>query len=136
MVQLVLEDGRGFWRSTVVMSGVYHLIAAAVDESHPKFKRWLEDMSKRPVPFMDFDLRGLPAECRAEFHRATKVARDRLAAEIAAGRRSPDAIDPLERLVHMKESMDRNESPLALSDDSEVQLFSGFVCDLDEIWDA
>ena len=135
MVHLVLEDGRGFWHSTVVMAGVYHLIAAAVDESHAKFKRWLEDMSKRPVPFMDFDLRGISEWDREEFYRAAKVARDKLLVEINAGCISADAIEPIETLVRMKESMDRGEPPQSLSDDKEVQVFRGFVCDLDEIWE-
>ncbi len=135
MVHLVLEDGRGFWRSTVAMSGVYHLIAVAIDDSHAKLKRWLEDMSKRPVPFMDFDLRGLPPECRTEFHRAARVARDELANEIRSGRIPANAIDSLDSLVRMKESMDRNEPPLSLSDDDEVIAFRGFACDLDEIWE-
>jgi hypothetical protein len=136
VVHLVLEDGRGFWRSTVVMSGVYHLIAAAVDASHAKFKRWLEDMSNRPVPFMDFDLRGLPERDRDEFHRAAKVARDKLLVEINAGRISANAVEPFETLVCMKERMDRGEPPLSLSDDKDVQVFHGFVCDLDEIWEG
>jgi hypothetical protein len=135
VVHLVLEDGRGFWRSTVNMSGVYHLIAVAINDSHAKFKRWLEDMSKRPVPFMDFDLRGLSPECRTEFHRAARVARDKLALEIQSGRIPANAIDSLEALVRMKECMDRNEPPLSLSDDDEIIEFRGFVCDLDEIWE-
>jgi len=135
VVHLVLEDGRGFWRSTVNMSGVYHLIAVAIDDSHARFKRWLVDISKRPVPFMDFDLRGLPPECRTEFHRAAKAARDTLAIEIQCGRIPANAIDSLDVLVRMKESMDRNEPPMSLSDDEEVIPFGGFVCDLDEIWE-
>jgi hypothetical protein len=35
----------------------------------------------------------------------------------------------------MKESMDRGEPPLTLSDDEKYQRFSGFDEDLDEIWD-
>lgn len=116
------------------MSGIYHLVADAIGEEHPRFKRWLADMSDRPVPFMDFDLRGLPEECRSEFHRAAKVARDRLLLEIAAGRIPQEAIDPLDTLVRMKSSMDRGEPPLSLSDDSEVQQFDGNMCDLDQIW--
>ena len=116
------------------MSGVYHLIANAITDDHGKFKRWLADMSNRPVPFMDFDLRGLPLECRQEFHRAVEIARDRLLVEVEAGRIPPHAVEPFDTLVRMKQSMDRGESPLSLSDDEDVQQFSGIMCDLDEIW--
>ena len=116
MVHLILEDGRGLWRSTVVMSGVYHLIANAITDDHGKFKR------------------GLPLECRQEFHRAVEIARDRLLVEVEAGRIPPHAVEPFDTLVRMKQSMDRGESPLSLSDDEDVQQFSGIMCDLDEIW--
>ena len=134
MVHLVLEDGRGLWRSTVVMAGVYHLVANAVNDNHPRFKRWLADMSDRPVPFMDFDLRGLPEECRAEFHRAAKSVRDSLLADLNAGQLRADEIEPFETLVRMKESMVRGEPPQSFSDDDDVQAFDGVAWDLDEIW--
>ncbi len=131
---VVLEDGRVLWRSTVVMSGVYRLIALAVSHEHTRFKRWLADMSDRPAPFMDFDLRGLPDECRVEFHRAARIARDRLAAEVNTGRIPADAVEPFDKLVRMKESIDRGDPPLTLSDDSKVHIeISGFN-DLDQIW--
>jgi hypothetical protein len=134
MVHLILEDGRGLWLSTVAMTGVYSLISAAVDNSHPKLKRWLADVSQRPVPFMDLDIRGLPEDCQTEFHRAAKVAWERLAERVETGELSPDATKPIEQLVRMKESMDRGEPPLSLSGDDQVGPFRGQVYDLDEIW--
>jgi hypothetical protein len=135
MTHLILDDGRGFWRSNLTMSGVYHRIALAIDDSHSQFKRWLFDMSNRCAPCMDFDLRGLPKECRLEFHRAAKVAFEQLTSEANAGRVPQNTVDPLQTLVRMKESMDRGEPPLTLSDDEHVQRFNGFDVDLDEIWD-
>jgi hypothetical protein len=134
MVHLVLEDGRGFWRPTAAMSGIYYLIADWVDDSNGKFKRWLQEMSKRTVPDMDLDIRGLPEECRAEFHRAARRACDRLLLQIQAGQLPAGAADSLRTLVRMKESIDRGEPPLSLSDDTQVQPFHGFVCNLDETW--
>ena len=134
MVHLVLDDGRVLKRKTTAMAGAYHLIATAIDESFPQFKKWLEDMSNRPVPFMDFDLRGLAPEYRAEFHRATRAIRDQLA---SSGKYSELDIEAFDTLVRMKEAIDRGEPPLSMSDDDEVEEFSEvFIVDINQVWDA
>src|SRR4051794_33359305 len=106
MVHLVLEDGRSLWRQTVTASAVFELVAAAIDDRLPQFKVWLKDMSNRPVPFMDFDLREVPAECQKEFHIAARVARDKLVKDLGQSpAESSAALVALDHLVRMKESM-------------------------------
>src|SRR4051794_30484226 len=107
MVHLTLEDGRSWWRATVVASAAYALIAAAIESSHPKFKRWLRDMSNRPVPFMDFDLRNLKPEHRNAFHTAVRHARDALATKSEIPHNDPShVLAALNDLIQMKENMD------------------------------
>lgn len=116
------------------MANVYFHVATAIGEGHPQFRRWLNDMSGRPAPFMDFDVRGLPPECRPELYRAARVARDRLAADLAGKGAGSPILDALDVLVRMGESMDRQEPPLTLSDDDQVREYDGFVVDMREIW--
>jgi hypothetical protein len=135
MVHLELEDGRSFRTQTVTASAVFYLVAAAVDDSLPQFKVWLNDMSNRPVPFMDFDLRELPAECQEGFHIAARIARDKLAKDWEQSPAEPPAsLVALDRLVRMKESMDRGEPPTALTDAKEIYPYQGMKIDMQQIW--
>jgi hypothetical protein len=138
MVHLILEDGRSWWRQTVIAGAVYERVAACIDDSLPRLKRWLHDMSNRPVPFMDFDLRGLPLEFREAFHCAARNARDELFNELGRPPLPPSdmVLNALDELVRMKESMDRGDPPKACSNSDTVDAYDGFVVDLDEIWDV
>lgn len=131
---VVLEDGRSLWGSTVIMANVYHYTALAIGEPFPQFKLWLDDMADRPAPFMDFDLRGLPEDCREEFHRAARRARDELANQLGVSGAGNSILQTLDRLVSMRERIDQGEHPLALSDDDHVHIDHGHLEDINEIW--
>ncbi|WLD14090.1 hypothetical protein [Planctellipticum variicoloris] len=131
---VTLEDGRVFWRSTLWMANVYDQIAQSVSDEYPQFRRWLDDMSTRPAPFMDFDVRGLPDELRKEFHLAARRSRDRRISELGEEWTSDGITSLLDELVRMKVSIDRGEPSLTLSHDTKVYDYRGNAVDIHEIW--
>jgi hypothetical protein len=117
------------------MEGLLHLIADQLPEEHRDLKTWLADKAGRPNPFMDFDIRGLSPIQRSAFYTAARKARDALRQRQTRGDEQGHASEALDRLLRMKESMDRGEPPLRLSDDDKVHPFDGRPIDLSDLWE-
>jgi hypothetical protein len=117
------------------MAGLYDAIAGEVPETHANFKTWLSDMAKRPNPFMDFDVGGLPEDLRSAFYAAAQRAWDRIRGE---GEITPSGSTRyLARLLEMRASIERGDPPLSLSDCDEVREYDDTQeIDLSEIWDT
>lgn len=124
-----LDDGRCLWRSNVIMASLYSRVSDQVSADHPRLKRWLRDLSDRCAPFTDIDIRGLVESDRVEFYAAaSKAAHDKYSG-VKGG-----STEALEMLLRMKESIDRGEPPLTLSDFNQIMEFDGTMEDLDQLW--
>lgn len=130
---IVLDDGRILWRSNLTLSSLYYLIANEVPTEYQDLKRWLIDMSNRPAPFLDIDIRGLEPEYRKVFYSSAQAAQKKL--DQREPKITEGSAEALSVLLKMKESIDNGEPPLSLSDDNKVHEFSvEFTVDLNEIW--
>jgi hypothetical protein len=131
---IVLDDGRALWRSSFATSGLLHLIALQLPDEHRDLGTWLEDKGSRPTPFIDFDIRGLSPVHRGAFYAAARRAMDELLRKNPQAVEQGHAAEALDRLLRMKERIDRGEPPLSLSDDDKIHPFDGQAIDLSEIW--
>jgi hypothetical protein len=61
------EDGSDIYASTLGASGAFAKIGAAITDTDVRLARWLTDVSQRPAPFLDLDLRALSSESRTAF---------------------------------------------------------------------
>jgi hypothetical protein len=116
------------------MAGLYWRISEEVPDSHAELKIWLADMSKRPAPFMDFYIKGLPEAHRITFYAAAQNAMTRVIEQ--GNQELTGSANRLNTLLKMKASLDRGEPPLTLSDSDHTFEFSEVhTVDLSEIWE-
>ena len=57
---VIRQDGLLVHASTVAMEAALLAISREVSPGRLTLKQWLADVARRPAPFMDFDVRGLP----------------------------------------------------------------------------
>jgi hypothetical protein len=134
---LLLEDGRGLYRSNLGYSVMLELIAEKIGDAHTRLRIWLADMADRTSPFCEFDLRGLTEDDRCEFWKA--------AARALAGlieHHGPESTwaanmyggESLAHLMRMHRSIQSGEPPSRLNDLSQPVDFNGEPEDLDLLW--
>ena len=134
---LVLEDGRALYCSTVGMAGMLGSIADEIPETHAVLARWLRDVSERPAPFLDFDMRSLSVDHKMVFWNALGRAFDTRERLKGPHENWPDnhfSSHCMRRLRNMHASILRGEPPTALSDFDEPIRFEGTRIDLAELW--
>ena len=73
-VILTLEDGRQLQGCTLGMAGMFTLISGAMPSRIGRLKIWLADLDNRCAPFLDFDMRGIPASDRDIFYASAEIA--------------------------------------------------------------
>ena len=129
---ITLEDGRSLYCSNLATGGMLWLVSQQVSDGHPKLRRWLADVSKRPAPFMDFDVRGFSSADRMEFYIAARRAKEALSEADPNAVQKGGSIEALAALLKMKDSLDRGEPP---SDDTTVRDFDGAEIELSQIWE-
>lgn len=136
---LLLEDGRALHRSNLGYSVMLELISGEVSDAHPNLRIWLRDLSERPTPYNEFDLRGLTDRHRTEFWAAAAKA-----LESVINRHGPQTTWPanmygaesLTHLLCMHQSIALGEPPSALNDLDITIEFDGTPEDLDFLWGA
>ena len=134
---ITLEDGRSFYGSTLGVGGALCLIAKQVAQVYLPLKQWLEDMSDRCAPFVDFDIRGLVPEHRQVFWCACERAFEQLEQGFGPELLSHEnayAANALDRLLRMHRSTEAGEPPEALNDLSDVKSFDGEPINLGDLW--
>ncbi len=134
---IILEDGRAFMGSNLGVTAMLSLMADQVSSNRPKLALWLADMSDRCAPFLDFDVRGLTSEDRAEFWAAAQRAFSALEAKHGPGfleHENAYSANCLDKLLRMHRSIEAGQPPLILSDFDEPHPFDGQVIDLDFLW--
>jgi len=132
---IVLDDGRVLWRSNLAMDGLLCLIAEQLPAEYHDLQKWLLDKGSRPAPFIDFDIRGLSPAHRSAFYAAARRALEDLSRKDVRIVEKGRSAEALERLLQMKQSMDKGEPPLSLSDDSKLHPFDGQPINLSELWE-
>jgi hypothetical protein len=134
---LLLEDGRGFYRSNIRYCRVLQLIAGALPGTSSELRAWLQDKAERPSPFCEFDIRALSEAHRADFwgaaERALAEASSPQEAEPSLTRASGSR-DCLVHLLRMHHSIVAGEPPFVLNDLDEAVPFSGVRENLQELW--
>jgi hypothetical protein len=134
---LLLEDGRALHRSNLGYSVMLELISREVSDAHTKLRVWLADLSERPAPYNEFDLRGLSEQHRAEFWAAAERALEALIKRYGAQAAWPANSyggESLAHLLRMHQSIVSGEPPSALNDLDRVIEFDGTSEDLDFLW--
>lgn len=134
---LLLEDGRGLYRSNMCYCGMLVLISREVSDAHARLRVWLADKAERTPPFCEFDLRGLSEPDRIEFWIASERAYAQLLQRHgpeSSWSRNMYAGEGLSHLLQMHRSIIAGEPPSTLNDLHEVIPFRGKAEDLDEIW--
>jgi hypothetical protein len=132
-VLITLEDGQELYISNLAADGMLWLISEQVSNDHLKLRRWVADVSKRPAPYIDFDVRGFSPADRVEFYAAAQLALDKLLRADPNALEKGGSIEALATLMGMKQGMDRVH-PSALSNPAEVRSFYGEPIDLSQIW--
>jgi hypothetical protein len=135
---LTLEDGRSIYSSALGMSGMYSLIAKQVQRSNIPFANWLENVSDRPAPFLDFDLRGLENSDRELFYSAAYAAfeeLERLHGKDVCTRETAFSARSLARLIEFHKSIKAGEPPESCNDLSSCREYDGKKIDFLEIWE-
>ncbi|WP_212722523.1 hypothetical protein [Zooshikella ganghwensis] len=120
------------------MGGMYFLIAKKISKKNYTFSKWLEDVSDRPAPFMDFDLRGLDDADRKIFYACAREAFDELKevhGDDVIERESAYSARNLARLIQMYKKILKNEEPALLNDLDHIKEFDGSKIDFNDIWE-
>ena len=134
---LTLDDGRSLYSSTLGMSGMYSLIAKKILGENEAFSVWLKDVSDRPSPFLDFDLRGLGNSERQLFYKSAYKAYDELVAmygENVLTRENAFSARTLKRLIELHESIAAGEPPESCNDLDAVSPYDGEKIIFAETW--
>lgn len=137
MIFLTLDDGRELHGCSLGMAAMYELISDELPNDCIPFKKWLFDMSNRPNPFGDFDLRGISETYRSAFYEAASKANQRL-----LDKYGPTVYEQenfysarcLKKLLDMAKRIKKNEAPQEMNDADTIEPFSGEMEDLNQIW--
>jgi hypothetical protein len=129
---ITFVDGRSLYLSNVATDGMLWLISQQVSDNHSELRRWLADVSKRPAPFMDFDVRGFSSADCMEFYAAARRAMGALLQAEPDAVESSGSIAALAALLKMKDSLDRGEPP---PDGTTASDFDEAAIDLSQIWE-
>ena len=116
--KLEIAAGIAVWKNSSVMAAVYERVAERMHQT--KAQRWLLDVAKRPAPFLDISLRGLPPESRVDFAGAVQQALiDEFRPAVKA------ALSEIDEAIRRAESEDVKFA---------TQPISGIPEDLDQVW--
>lgn len=110
------------------------LISREISDAHMNLRVWLQDISERPPPYNEFDLRGLTDLHRKEFWAAAARALELVISRHGAQPTWPANVYGAECLTHflrMHQSIARGEPPSALNDFNTIVEFDGKPEDLD-----
>lgn len=134
---VILADGRVLLRSNLAVSSMFWLIAK---EIHSKqLALWFFDLSDRPSGYLDFDIRSLALHDQIVFWSAADRALSKLIAEHGPeflARENAYGANCLAGLLDMRKRELAGESPLSLSDFSEVCDWDNQKVDLSDLWSS
>lgn len=134
---VVLADGRVLLRSNLAVSSMFWLIAK---EIHSKqLALWFFDLSDRPSGYLDFDVRSLTLHDQIDFWFAADRALSKLMEEHGPeflARENSYGANCLAGLLDMRKRELAGESPLSLSDFSEVCDWDNQKVNLSDLWSS
>lgn len=133
---IVLDDGRVWWSSTIVVANVLHEIGKEVLDYNPQLSRWLLDLSDRPAPFMHFDIRGLTNLDATDFYRGALSVYKRLSIQHGDSWLSSNIGASFNRLIEMHHKIKAGEPPENFTDSEVITKHNGELININELWNT
>lgn len=133
---LILEDGRVWCASTIVVANVLYEIGTELLNNNPQLSRWLIDLSDRPAPFMHFDIRGLTSQDTSDFYLGAINAFKRLSIKHGNDWLNSSFGASFNKLIQMHHKIKAHDLPEEFTDSEVINNYNGELINLNELWNT